>query len=40
MGKSVMLLGKVVEYCILDGESPVTKSITSLHSDISIQILI
>ena len=27
MGKSVMLLGKVVEYCILDGESPVTKSL-------------
>ena len=25
MGKSVMLLGKVVEYCILDDESPVTK---------------
>ena len=30
---SVVLLGEAVEYCTLDGESPVAESITSLRSD-------
>ena len=30
---SIVLLGEAVESCTLDGESPVTKSITSLCSN-------
>ncbi|QHN97004.1 Calcium-dependent protein kinase [Arachis hypogaea] len=30
---SIVLLGKMVECCILDGESPVTEKITSLRSN-------
>lgn len=30
---SVVLLGEAVEYCTLDGDSPVAESITSLRSD-------